>query len=223
MQGLAWLLTLMTCLLGRFVGTQQSCPRTGERPGYASKLGVILCYQDFDGGHRHLEIPSPDGAVLLVVDGDSGKFMESTKQLGQPFTVGRDEEIIWSPDSKALIFTLNLGGLGPTIASVGYVDSKVDLQLPDFTATIKADFAARHVGAECSKDVNVGGLAWEEGSKRAVFVAEVPSSSSCGKMLGHFEAYVISIPEGKILARLSQKETKKRWRKILIPELLDDK
>jgi len=42
-------------------------------------------------------------------------------------------------------------------------------------------------------------------------------------MIGYFEAYIVSIPEGNILARYSQRETVRRWRKTLISEMLEDK
>jgi hypothetical protein len=211
---------LLTGFLGDRV-REPNCPKTGERPGFYSKLGIILCFQDVDNEIRHLEIPSPDGSDLLVVDGYDGKFTKNGKQVGHSFKVARDEEVIWSPDSTALIFTTSYGGLGPVVAGVGYVH-KHGPEVPDVTKPIQKDFAARHRCGPCCDDVNVGGLAWEEGSKRAIFIAEVPSSSSCGDMLGYFEAYVVSIPQGQILARYPKKDAVKRWRKVLARGMLDD-
>jgi hypothetical protein len=44
----------------------------------------------------------------------------------------------------------------------------------------------------------------------------------CENADGYFEAYVVSIPEGRILQRYSMSETVKLYRKILGPRLVGD-
>jgi hypothetical protein len=220
----AWFILILVSAASNSSTAQHGCTKAGERPGFYSKLGIILCSQDADTKQRHLEIPSPDGSVILLVDGNDARFIERGAQVGPSWTVGpNEEEIIWSPDSRAVITTLSLGGLGPVTAGIGYVHQETSPSAPDITRAIQKDFASRHPNDPCTSNVNVGGLTWEEGSRKAVFLAEVPSSSSCGRMMGYFEAYVVSIPEGTIVAQYVQKETLKRWRKVLVPEMLDDK
>jgi hypothetical protein len=223
MRGLACLVMGLVSLSAASSAKEHSCPTTGEKPGMYSRLGTILCFQDVDAERRHLEIPSPDGAVLLLVDGTTETVVKGGRQLGPSFDIGTEEtDVIWSPDSRAVITTLSLGGLGPVSAGVSYIPDGLRPEVPSITKLIQKDFALRHPDRPCNENVNVAGLTWE-GSHKAVFAAEVPSSSSCGKMIGYFEGYVVSIPEGKILARFSHKQTVKRWRSILAPQMLDDR
>jgi hypothetical protein len=197
---------------------EQDCTLAGQKPGYYSRLGVVLCFQDSERGMRHLEVPSPDGTVTLRVDGSQGSFFEKGRQTGPAFTVAADEEVVWSSDSKALLTTVSLGGLGPAKTGVLYVHAD-SASLPDLTKLVQDDFAARHKGKPCNQNVNVGALTWEEKTTRAVLVAEVPSSSACGAMMGHFEAYELSLPDGKILARYTMEKTIQKWRTLLPPTL----
>jgi hypothetical protein len=223
MRGLACFVMGLVSLTAASSAQEHPCPLAGEKPGMYSRLGTILCFQDVDAERRHLEIPSPDGSILLLVDGTTGKIIKDGRQLGPSFDIGIEEtDVIWSPDSRALITTLSLGGLGPVSAGVSYIDDDLRPEVPSITKLIQKDFVLRHPDEPCNKSVNVGGLTWE-GSDKVVFIAEIPSSSSCGKMLGYFETYVVSIPGGKILARYSHKQTVKRWRSILAPRMLDDR
>jgi len=202
------------------IGRPSTCRKDGQRPGYYSRRGIILCFQDIDSQKRHLEIPSPDGSIILTVDGNEGTFKLNGKQIGQSFSVPVDAEIIWSPDSQFIINTMSLGGLGPVTAGISYVVPGRP-EIPDVTIPIQKDFAAHHSGSPCTKKVNVGGLTWEKDSRTAVLLAEVPASSACGSLMGYFEAYEVSVPEGKILARHDNRETIKRWRKVLTPQMLE--
>ncbi len=223
MHELLWLFMALLSPSGGLGAQKDACPIIGQKPGIYSGLGTILCFQDVDSERRHLEIPSPDHAILLVVDGTTGKITENGQQVGSPFDIGIEEtDIIWSPDSRAMITTMSLGGLGPVSADVSYFRNHLHSDAPSITHIIQKDFAMRHPDSPCTTNVNVGGLTWE-GVDKAVFVAEVPSSSSCGKMIGYFEAYVLSIPDGRILARYSHRQTIERWRSVLSPQMLDDR
>src|SRR5262249_8127607 len=93
---------------------------------------------------------------------------------------------------------------------------------PSLTEIIQKDFVSGHEGDRCWEHANVGGLTWLEGGREALFVAEVPPSPHCEGSGGHFEAYVISIPEGRILKRYEMKEALKKWRALLGPGLRHD-
>jgi hypothetical protein len=198
------------------------CPKPGLKPGDFSQVSVYLCFQNEDAESRHLQIPSPDQSVFLVVDGEDAKFYANGHEIRHPILVGRDEEIIWSPDSRALIFTLSLGAAGPVLAGIPFLDEELDSKEPNITKIIKKSFAARHPTDPCWKGANVGGLGWLEGSRKAVLIAEIPPSPQCEDTGGYFNAYVVSLPEGRIVKRYSMKQAIRRWHKLLGQRLRDD-
>jgi hypothetical protein len=222
MFGLEWLVLIFGSFLGNLHAAKSGCPVVGERPGYDSysQLSIGLCFQNEKNQSRHLEVFSPDRSVMLEVDGQDARFIASGHNVGRPLMIFPDEQVIWSPDSRALIFTSSLGAAGPVITGIGFV--RGEPEVPDVTVLIQRDFAAGHGDDPCRKDANVGGLAWARDSGEAVVVAEVPPSPQCEETGGYFGAYVISVPEGKILRRYSMKDTMTRWRRILGPRLRDD-
>jgi hypothetical protein len=200
---------------------QKDCPETGKKPGEYSQLSVELCFQDWNKGRRHLRVESPDHSLQLVVDGNNGLLYKQGRAMATTFVVTPDEEWIWSPDSRAVIVTTHLGNAGPESAGVTFVDGLPTVP-DDLAETIQKDFALRHVKSPCGSEPNVAGLTWLDGSKEAVLVAEIPASPHCEKADGYFEAYVVSIPKGRILRRYSMVETVKKFGSILGPRLLGD-
>jgi hypothetical protein len=220
-----WIVPLIL-LSNVFLGTSYQrlvgCPQSGQRLGEFSQDSVDLCFQDEDNERRNLEMSSPDHSVLLKIDGQEGRFYSGGHEIGPAFKVARDVEIIWSPDSRAVIFTLSLGAAGPVAADFGVVhgpSSAADIAL---TERIRRDFASHHLKDKCHEEVNVAGLTWLDGSARAVLIAEVPPSPQCTESGGYFEAYIVSFPNGQILERCSMKETIRRWRKVFGPRLKGD-
>ncbi len=194
--------------------TLTDCPTSG-RPGFRlSKISTNLCFQDLKNKHRHLYIPSPDGSVVLIVDGYEGKFVKNGKTLGHPFRVSEGEDIIWSPDSTAIMVTKNLDeDLFST--HLAYTDPKRP-EPPDITTLVQKDFALRHPCVTSSENVATLGLIWQKGSRQIVLVALLPESCS-GDTTDGFEAYVIAIPEGTILGRYSKSAAQKKWHKAMLP------
>lgn len=209
--GILW----STCCSG-----SQVCPKDG-RPGEFSSAGRSLCYQNIDQGQRHLEVPSPDHSLLLVVDGENAK-VNANEQTLNSFTVARDEEVIWSPDSRAILFTVSFGAAGPVSADFDSIRHPRVSGAPSVTDEIRRDFTSRHTRGKCYAEANVAGLSWLDDSRTAVFVAEVPPSPQCENAGGYFEAYVVSVSNGNIVKRYSMKETTMRWRKLFGKRLLDD-
>jgi hypothetical protein len=212
-----WL--MLACVLPIAWAKQKKCPESGT-PGDYSQQSVELCYQDWKTKQRHLAIASPDHSVMLVVEGETARLQVKGVPAGEPFEVTPDEEWIWSPDSRAVVVTQILGSSGPSGARVMIVDS--NQSIPDVAEGVERDFAARHANLPCAQEPNTAGLTWLYDSTKLVLVAEVPPSPRCEKADGYFEAYVVSIPEGKILRRYSMKETITRFRKVMGPSLLSD-
>jgi hypothetical protein len=211
---------MLTCFSPIAAARQEKCPEFGGKPGEYSQLSVELCYEDWGTNQRHLEIASPDRSVMLVVKGESARLQVKGLPVGEPFEVTRDEEWIWSPDSRAVVVTYILGSSGPSGASVRFVDS--GQSVPEVAEDVGRDFSVRHADLPCAQKPNIAGLTWLDDSKKLVLVAEVPPSLRCEKADGYFEAYIVSIPEGKILRRYSMEETITRFRKVLGPWLLSD-
>jgi len=229
MSRLLAILLISGCVSGVAHGQQSTCPETGARPGDEdtySQLSVRLCWQDFANGKRHLRIWSPDHSVLLSVDGENAQLYKNGRALGGDFKVG-DEEWLWSPDSRAIILTTHLANASEEIASVDFIPEVAGMAViphppEDVMKTIQKDFAARHRQLKCVGDTNVGGLKWLDRSKKAILIAEIPPSPHCENDDGYFEAYVLSIPEGRILQRYSMTETVTRFRDVLGPRLVSD-
>ncbi|HWZ84302.1 MAG TPA: hypothetical protein VNW47_16860 [Terriglobales bacterium] len=168
-----------------------------------------------------MKVESPDHSVLLVVDGNNGQISKKGRAVGPAFEVTADEEWIWSPDSSAVMVTTHLGNAGPESAGVSFLDGLPTVR-DDLAVTIRKDFAARHIKLPCASESNVAGLTWLNDSKQSVLVAEIPPSPHCERADGYFEAYVVSIPGGRILQRYSMKETVSRFGNILGARLLNN-
>lgn len=201
------------------------CPKHGLRPGAWpwSRLAVDLCFQNEDAGTRTLEIPSPDKSKVLVVAGDKLSLRLGKKELDIG-AASASEEVIWSPDSSGMIFTSSFGAAGPDSVNIVVVDQDGTINnLSNVTETIRSDFKSRHSSknAACVESVNVGGLTWT-GRSKAVLVAEIPPSPGCGLDAGYFEAYIVSVPEGKIRSHYTMEETARRWSRTLGKRLRDD-
>jgi hypothetical protein len=219
---LGWLLVVIGSFSTGLPTTVAGCPEIGARPGSFSKVSVDLCFQNDGTELRHLEIASPDGSLRLVVDGQEAQVFSKKRPIGRSFSAARDEEIIWSPDSHALLFTVSFGGAGPVSAGFAAVQETTSTASSDLTATIRRDFVSRHSDDKCNSDINVGGLSWVDGSDKAVLIAEVPPSPQCEESGGYFEAYVVSFPDGRIVERYSMNESIRRWRGVFGPRLDGD-
>jgi hypothetical protein len=219
---LSWLLMAVGGLFASSNRGHRDCPKVSRMPGAFSQLSIKLCFQDEDSQQRHLEIPSPDRSLLFVVDGQEAHVLAKGQKVGHSFTVTRDEEIVWSSDSRALLFTISFGAAGPVSADFGTVQGVPSMADVSVTETIRKDFDSRHSNDQCHKEVNVAGLVWLNGSANAVLIAEVPPSPQCDESGGYFEGYVVSFPDGKIVERRSMREAIRRWHNLLGPRIKGD-
>lgn len=214
---------LALSILGRPAASPNAvaCP-VGGQPGVYSKLSTYLCFQDLQTGRRHLDVASPNEQVHYVINGDHGRFYLRGRAIGKRFSVGRDEEIIWSPDSKAIITTLSFGSAGPTSAGVAYVNEERLGSLPDVTQEIRRGFALRHPKLECADNANVAGLGWMHDSTTALFVAQIPPIPDCGRTWGYFDVYAVSVRTGRIVGVYPMAEALMRFKRLLGPGVRRD-
>lgn len=207
-------------LLGTFSRAER-CPKSGERPGYWSKFAVAVC------GHgttnqMHLQMRSPDGTKLLFAKGEGfeGTFYLKSGDQGTPqelFGAREGDEVLWSPDSKAVALTTCFGANGPC---------RADTTLDDDTFSpfeiVQKTFTAGHEDDECYTGANVGALTWEDGSDKIVLIAQVPNLNCDGHNPGYFEAFVVSFSERKVISRYNMQETTHRWHGVFGKGMRDD-
>ena len=200
----------------------QYCPLTGSKPGSWSKLSSAVCY-DQSNDQLHLKVLSPDKQKSVLVEGrhaDHQSLFISSNGVNieklQPAFLGI--EVLWSPDSRGLALTICSGSSGPCGTR-----TTLDGGRESLSDIVTAAFSAGHKADPCYTEANVGALTWEQGSEKIVLIAEVPPSPQCnGHHDGYFEAFVVSVRDGKILSRVSMQETVHRWHSILGSRLRSD-
>ena len=163
-----------------------------------------------------------DEFMVLRVTSRTGRVQE-VEVKHKKDDMWRPQELLWSPDSKA--FFIN----GSPSAYAGFAVIVYELRpdgfvAPEVTGAAQRDMVAtfppckaayRDTGfckeLEIDADYNMSGLAWTRGSSAIAVFAEVPCSGSYGGIGCQVMGYEVAIPSGRILRRLTARETKKRW------------
>ena len=206
-----------------------------------SKKGVSFrgwCDADDQKECKPLRIASPDGKSAVVLsyhplpdDPDivSASLRVTTLERDrgdvQPVATV-DDEITWSPDSKAFFINGNENANGWDLLAVHMLDSpdlgpgyiarevKQDTfrSLPPCQADPPTADDCSELGTEPFDYLGVVGLDWIGDSSRMVIMTEIPCSSRFGGITCQILGYEIEIPSGKILRRMEPREFAKRWR-----------
>jgi hypothetical protein len=219
---LTLLLTLLaTNSIAGVPGTLQT-PQPGMWSAAASYLWPgPTALADLPQGGRNLSVASPNGKLRITVNDIELQVVteESRTRLSKEFIgVTSLAEILWAPDSSAFFLTQSDGGWVGTWSITAYrvTSAGVSKSLAQIVAL--ADF--RRKFSRCPDEYpNVAGVAWLNGSKRLLLVAEMPCHSGCVdmcKLLG----YVVDPVSGSIFERVSEKDMKTRWKTLLGPRLL---
>jgi hypothetical protein len=185
---------------------------------------------------RPLAIPSPDGssAVEITYNASSDypdieiatlRVTMFGRNIGQVQPVASvEDEITWSPDSKAFFMNGNENANGWEHVAVhildepnlgpGYITRAVEQDMvrsfPPCQATNPIDNCSE-LAAKPEDYIGVVGLDWIGDSSRIVVMAEVPCSSSMGGITCQVLGYEIEVPSGRILHRMEPKEFARRW------------
>jgi hypothetical protein len=157
---------------------------------------------------------APDGrAVLRIdeggvgVDGSQGRSLLEGA-LHSPYLI----EAQWSPDSSYLATTDSDGGsVGTWITAFFAIGSDGRATPIELLRNVSRE-AVRLPRCFEREDPNIGMVAWLRGGREALVVAEVPPHSSC-RNLGKMVGYRISVPDGKILARVRDPQSRAEWRR----------
>lgn len=177
---------------------------------------------------KSVVVVSPDRqsrAIATYVEDDKGDEhvdVEITGQAGSwrgSIGLGVGAELLWSPDSKALIITTSDGGRN------GFYELYVigrfggGLEKRDLTGLILSAFG-HPVKCQAPEDPNVAGISWVAGAHRLWAIAEVVRHSICDSY-GTFRAYEVDPQSMKIVRSLNQIEAKRALRGQLGVELSD--
>ena len=154
---------------------------------------------------------APDGQTVAYVGQHELQVRRGGRYLIPPGSFGVETlaELLWAPDSSALLLTQSEGG------HVG--NWQVVLLQLDEGAVTRFDVAAAAVGAfkkhySCvgPEEPNVGAVAWVKGSEQVLLALEVPPHSSCPQM-GMLRGYLVQVPSGQIVEELAEPELRRRW------------
>jgi len=163
---------------------------------------------------KPVEIPIADGIVLRgVATGDFVADFEVLRHGRACYRFHLDDyscngAIIWSVEAQAFAFTYSDGG------AIGNFHVRIfslrDGKCGDISSMIGPavrDFASRHYCRTRGNNVTV--LKWLNKGREMLLMTEVYPTSDCGPGLGYTEGYVIRVPGGTILRRLSERQLKR--------------
>ena len=161
-----------------------------------------------------------DPAYSLQVKVDSGRIYEVPLQK-------RTQELLWAPDSKALLVNGSQGGYWGSFVTV-YELTQNGLRKLSLTNTAQRDMvvsfppckAAKRNPSACTRisrypEYNMSGVGWAQDSKSVFVFAEVPCSSSYGGTMCQVLGYQLSLPDGNILKRLTAPQVKTEWHSMM--------
>jgi len=227
-----------------------SCPRPmsaqgrvtpPEKPIWA-KNAIAL---DLSCGGRRSVIHAPDHLTSVwtlcqEVDGDSvASGLEVVTANGYrhelPLRAGANE-LLWAPNSKSFFVNGGESGYAGFFIDVYQLMDSGRVVMRAVTNAAQKDMVSsfppckawNRGEVECARvsrdpEYNMSGLGWSASSSSVYVFAEVPCSSSYGGIMCQVHGYELSVPDGRILRRLSAQETKKEWGalaawKISVPE-----
>ncbi|HTS11450.1 MAG TPA: hypothetical protein VMH00_04975 [Candidatus Limnocylindrales bacterium] len=233
--GLAALL-LPSAALGIQKASRAKKPEA-DRPIW-SKKGVAF-WAGCSGDLRPCQakkIPSPDGRNYVNVSYSTNPedpriedakvtVVAAGKKLGEVDLAGFvEDEVVWSPDSKAFFMNGNNNGYGDYHVAVHRIDDP-KLGPGNVTQAVGRDMVRSFPPckakdppdgcAELARNpddyIGMAGVDWVDGSSRIVVMAEVTCSSSMGGIMCQVNGYEIDVPSGKIERRMEAKEFGRRW------------
>jgi hypothetical protein len=146
-------------------------------------------------------------------------------KLGAVVSVGAvQDELVWSPDSKAFFLNGNNNGYSDYHVAVhvldapslgpGYITDEVEKDMAQSFPPCRAAYTPDNC-AELAKNpsdyIGAAAVDWVGDSSRIVIMAEVAPSSSMGGIMGQVLGYEVDVPSGKIERRMTAQEFGRRW------------
>jgi len=163
---------------------------------------------------QKVQIEAPDKRTVAVIEDLNLLVLQDGKKLPGIEDEGfvGPAELGWSSDSKGFFVTWSDGGTVGTWQTFVYLIEEGRVSRVNVSKEVERDFKKSY---ECfeAEAPNIAGLNWLHGSRRLLLVAEVPPHSSCPQM-GLFAGYIVSVPGGKIIERLNQRQLTAAWADI---------
>jgi hypothetical protein len=214
-----------------------SAPAGADAPIWAKSGIRIEANCDSSESAASPTVKSPDKTVEVAVrckalNGDNADMALIVRHGGQvreialPKTVRdgwRPQELLWSSDGRQFILNgsenayagnaflvVNLHDRNPKAREITEA-AQHDMvrRFPPCKAANREEEICRPV--ERHPHFNMSAITWTRDSRAVVVMAEVPSSSSYGGIMGQVEGYEIDSVSGRILKRLSATQFKARW------------
>ncbi len=161
---------------------------------------------------KTMRISAPDGQKTILAEAEGDNLSLRVSAYGKWFPVDLGEWIVgaeaaWSPDSKAFFVTASEGGRVGQYHSLIFQVSEDGIRTVDLNPVVEQAFGHPAVCA-WPELPNVVAITWLGSSSRLLLAAQILPHSVCDSM-GTFRAYEISVPQGAILRKYSQIETKR--------------
>jgi hypothetical protein len=191
-------------------------PQAGE---WASRGAYLwpgpTAIADSPEGGRLIQVMSPDSSMVLIVSEYEMLLKRSqaeSKVIGDTIPVGSLAEVLWAPDSRAFAVTQSDGGSVGSWSVKVYHVTDAGLRSVKVAEAALVDFNRRKVSQRAPgcevEGGNVGAVAWRDGSKSLMILAEAPNHSSCCDM-GRIQGYLVEAQSGVIRARYSRADVQK--------------
>jgi len=176
-----------------------------------------------EGDSSPSDISSPDGTFVVKQTSDG---LAVARVNGSPIDLSDIPfapwltEVLWSSDSLAFAVTASEGGwVGTWDAYIYSLDSTGQPVKHDVRSLIAPSLTGFPRCASVER-AGIGAVAWLDGGKQLLVVAEVPRHSSCRNM-GAVRGFLISAREWKVLAEVPAGKLRSEWAQSLGSRLLN--
>ncbi|HZU31951.1 MAG TPA: hypothetical protein VFB79_12605 [Candidatus Angelobacter sp.] len=216
--------------------------RTSVNRGAWSSEAVSLfnTWGGFDSNPgRKLSFASPDKEKVIEVQGETVSIVIKGKRYRTRFGQKTNAELGWSPDSQYFFLTwTDSGDTGGWHVELYGVTETGIREIPGFENRVRVDFERRirrlPIPADLATpegrriwqqdeycDSNIVANQWLNGSKELLVSALVPNVGIC-RYESRFEVYRVTVPDGSILQRYSEREAHQKFNPANLPIITNE-
>jgi hypothetical protein len=171
-----------------------------------------------------------NGRVVLRIRTSGRSPVDLPIEL-EPGSAWRPGEVLWSPDSRAFLVNGSDSAYAGNDVFV-YTLTGNPRAVPNITAGAQRDMvrafppckAAGLDDDDCQRmtnnpQFNMSAVAWTRASSALLVFAEVPCSSMFGGIMCQVMGYELEVPTGRVVARITAPELKRRYQSHLAWEM----
>lgn len=208
-----------------FCATDLSRAQIKRPEEFFARAGVNIWQRIWLGDRKGIDVASPDGRKKVVVRVDP-QYETAGRTFDEFSVVAGDRrwpikieegwinmEVVWAPDSEAFVMTFSERGLVGPYRMLVYFLKSGGLVVVEPTKEVLADAESRFEERKIvcwESELNPVAIHWLQSSRSLLMAVQIATHSRCDSF-GTFEAYEISVPDGKILRKYGQIEAKKRF------------